>query len=68
MLTKNVGKPDRVIRIIVGMALGVAAYLTGGTAGLIMGIAAAVALLTGILSWCGLYSLLGINTCRIDKP
>ncbi|MDA8242608.1 MAG: DUF2892 domain-containing protein [Elusimicrobia bacterium] len=68
MLTKNVGKPDRVIRIIVGMALGVAAYLTGGTAGLIMGVAAAVALLTGIFSWCGLYSLLGINTCKIDEP
>lgn len=68
MIVKNVGKPDRIIRVIAGAALAVAAYLTGGPAAIIMGVAAAVAIFTGLLGWCGLYVVLGINTCKVDEP
>jgi len=68
MITKNVGKIDRVIRMIAGVALAAGAYTTGGPAALILGLAGAVAFLTGLLGWCGLYRLFGINTCSVDKP
>ena len=68
MITKNVGNADRIIRIIVGLALFFAAYSTGGGAAIVLAIAEVIALATGLIGWCGLYTLLGINTCKIDKP
>ena len=56
----NVGGIDRVLRIVAGVIL-VALAVTGtigawGYLGLIM-------LATGVFSFCGAYTLLGINTC-----
>ncbi len=68
MITKNVGNADRIIRIVVGLALFFAAYSTGGAAAIVLAIAGVIALATGLIGWCGLYTLLGINTCKIDKP
>lgn len=68
MITKNIGGIDRVIRIAAGLALVFAAYKTGGPAAYILGVAAFIALIAGLVGWCGLYSLLGVNTCKIDKP
>ena len=68
MITKNVGNIDRVIRIVAAFALGFGAYKADGPAVWIIGAAAVIALFTGLVGWCGLYTLLGVNTCRIDKP
>lgn len=71
MITKNVGGADRVIRIIAGLALlgfGLAGMAGTGLPQVIVVAAGAVSLLTGLLGWCGLYILLGINTCKVDKP
>ncbi len=68
MITKNIGSVDRVIRLAAGLALGFAAYRAAGPAVYILGGAAVIALATGLVGWCGLYSLLGVNTCKIDKP
>ncbi len=67
-MTKNVGGVDRVIRIIAGLALGFAAFKTGGPAAVILGFASLAALVTGLVGWCGLYMFIGVNTCKIDKP
>lgn len=59
MFKKNVGTIDRVLRVIVGVVLiGLAA------AGIIgwWGYIGVVPLLTGVISSCMLYTLLGINT------
>lgn len=71
MITKNVGATDRVIRIIAGLALlgfGLAGMAGGNLPQIIVIAAGAMALLTGLVGWCGLYKLLGINTCKVDKP
>ncbi|MDQ7773952.1 MAG: DUF2892 domain-containing protein [Elusimicrobiales bacterium] len=71
MITKNVGGADRVIRIIAGLALlgfALAGMAGGGLVTVIVAAAGAVALLTGLVGWCGLYKLLGVNTCKVDKP
>lgn len=59
-MTKNVGGIDRGLRIAVGAGLIVATL-----AGLLptWGYLGLVPLATGLLGWCGLYSLTGINSC-----
>ncbi len=58
MFKKNVGKIDRILRIVIGVALLAVAATGNGLWGLI-GI---VPLATGLMSSCMLYTLLGINT------
>ena len=59
----NVGQPDKIVRIILGIAL-IAWALTGGPVWAWIGV---VALATGLFSVCPLYSLLGINTCKAPR-
>ena len=68
MIVKNEGKLDRVIRLIVGAGLAYAAYANSGVAAIILGVAAAAAVLTGLVGFCGLYALLGLSTCGVKKP
>ncbi|HBA59383.1 MAG TPA: DUF2892 domain-containing protein [Elusimicrobia bacterium] len=68
MFAKNVGTTDKVIRWIVGLALAFVAYRSTGTWAIVAGVAAALAILTALLGRCGLYVLLGITTCPLDKP
>jgi len=54
----NVGKPERVIRVVVGLAIiGAGFYYQSwwGAIGL-------VPVLTGLMGWCPPYQLLGIST------
>ncbi len=63
-MSPNVGGIDKVLRIVIGVVLiGLAATGRIGAWGYI-GI---LPLLTGLFSRCGLYSLLGMSTCPMDK-
>ena len=60
----NVGTVNRVLRIVVGLVLiGLAAT---GTVGL-WGWIGVVPLATGLFRFCPAYTLLGINTCPMDR-
>lgn len=59
----NVGGIDRILRIVVGLAL-VGWALMGGPVWAWIGI---VPLATGAIGFCALYPLLGINTCPLKK-
>ncbi len=69
MFKTNEGMADRVLRVIVGVAL-VALYVMGtvaggwGLAALVVGI---IALVTGVVGMCPLYMILGISTCPVKK-
>jgi len=63
-MTKNVGGIDRILRIVVGAALIVAAAT--GTVGL-WGYIGVLPLLTGLMGWCPPYALLGFNICSVGK-
>lgn len=68
-MIKNVGGTDRVARILAGIALIVLAATE--QVGLWGWIAGAVVLATGVFSFCGLYTVLGLNTCPMrsqSKP
>lgn len=60
----NVGRLDQVLRIIVG-----AIFITLAYTGLIgsWGYIGVVPLLTGLLRWCPLYTLLGVQTCPLHE-
>ena len=58
----NVGGIDRIVRIAVGIALIAWVLLANGPTWAWVGV---LPLVTGIFSFCGAYSLLGINTCKI---
>lgn len=64
MFTTNVGGIDRILRIVVGLALLVWFFVDQGTGfwhfAKLIGI---VPLATGLLSTCPVYSILGISTC-----
>ena len=67
MFKQNVGGIDRIIRIVVGLAL-IAGYFLNPDASLrwlyLVGI---IPLATGVLGTCGLYSLIGISTCTVKR-
>lgn len=63
-MKKNVGGVDRGVRIVLGVALAVVAFLVpmGQVVRIVCLVLAAIALVTGLLRTCGLYTLLGIDT------
>lgn len=63
-MKSNVGGIDRVLRIVLGLAL-IAMTLTG-TIG-VWGWIGLVPLGTAALGFCPLYSMLGLNTCPMKK-
>jgi uncharacterized membrane protein HdeD (DUF308 family) len=68
-MKKNMGTADRLIRIVIAAIISFLNYnetLTG-TIGIVSLIVAAALLITSFFSFCGLYTLFGINTCKV-KP
>jgi hypothetical protein len=67
MFAKNVGGIDRVVRIVVGLALIAGFFLNSGATYGWLYLIGIVPLLTGVFSTCALYSLIGVNTCSVKK-
>ena len=68
-MKKNMGGTDRIIRIIVALAV-VALYyfkVVDGTLVYILLALASVFLLTSFISFCPLYTILGLNSCKLKK-
>jgi hypothetical protein len=61
-MNANVGGIDRTLRIVVGIVLLALFFVLDGPARYVA-ILGLVALGTGLLSFCPLYSVLGISTC-----
>ena len=60
----NVGSIDKTMRIVVGFGDLSEQVFILGHGGVLVGL---VPLLTGLTGFCALYSLFGINTCRIKS-
>lgn len=65
-MKKNMGGADRIIRIIVAAVIGILFWqgIIAGTLGYVLLAVAIVFLLTSFVSFCPLYSLVGLNTCK----
>ncbi len=63
-MKKNMGSADRIIRVLIAVAI-VILYFTNqitGTAAIILGVIAAIFLLTSFMSFCPLYLPFGLST------
>jgi len=66
-MKKNVGNPDKIIRIILAIVF-VALYFTltvTGAWGIVLLVAAAIMVLTTFMSSCPLYSVFGFSSCPL---
>lgn len=69
-MVKNLGGADRIVRIVVGIGLAVLIYVgtLGDTAAIVAGVIAAYLLITGLLSSCLIYKLIGVDTSIQEQP
>ena len=68
-MKSNMGSADKAIRIVLAIVFA-GLYITQlveGTVGIALLVLGGVFLLTSILSFCPLYTLLGMNTCEKKK-
>ena len=63
MFKTNEGTIDRALRVIVGLALIAAFFLTSGGSYHWLYLIGIVPLVTGMVGTCPLYSVLGMSTC-----
>ena len=67
MFKTNVGNIDRILRIVVGLALILGFFLNMDGAYSWLYLIGIVPLATGLMATCPLYSLFGLSTCPIKK-
>lgn len=65
-MKKNMGAADKLIRVLIAVIIAVLYYLEiiSGTLALVLLAFAFIFLLTSLVSFCPLYTILGINTCK----
>ena len=57
----NIGKTDRIVRVVIGLiVIAVGYYLSSW-----WGVIGLLPIFTAATGWCGLYTLFGISTCKI---
>ena len=64
-MKKNMGSADKIIRILIA-AMIITLYVTNvlsGTVAIILLVIAGIFVLTSFVSFCPVYTLLGVNTC-----
>jgi hypothetical protein len=68
LMTTNMGSADRIIRVVVGLALLSLLLLLDGPARW-LGLIGIVPLATAFVRWCPAYALFGLRTCpRPRRP
>jgi uncharacterized membrane protein len=68
-MKKNMGNTDRIVRLLLAAVM-VVLYFTNtitGTLGIVLLVLAGVFVLTSLISFCPLYTLIGLNTCKVNS-
>lgn len=68
-MKKNMGTLDKGIRLVIAIAIALLYYFNviSGTIAYVLMVVAIIFLLTSFINFCPLYTLLGINTCKLKK-
>jgi len=68
-MKRNIGNIDKIIRLVIALIciILISTCVITGTLAIIAGIVAFAMIVTSIIGYCGLYSILGIKTCPLDK-
>jgi hypothetical protein len=69
-MDKNVGSEDRGARLVIGIGLALLAYFAGlsETASIVVYILAAYLIVSGLLSRCLIYKVIGVDTTIQEQP
>ncbi len=67
MFKKNMGTADRVIRLVIGVALLAAFFLYPDASWRYFALIGIVPIATALMSSCPLYSMFGLSTCPVKK-
>lgn len=64
-MKKNMGSVDKIVRVIIAAVIAGLYYagIISGTLGIVLLVLAGVFVLTSLVSFCPLYTLIGISTC-----
>ncbi len=65
-MTSNVGNADQIVRIGLAVVAAVIAFIVGVSSvlGIVLLIVAGIALVTALTSFCPLYRVFGVSTCK----
>ncbi len=68
-MKKNMGGADRIIRIVLAIVVGVLYWqgIIEGTLAYVLMTAAGIFVLTSLVSFCPLYALVGLSTCKVKS-
>lgn len=68
-MKKNMGTPDRVIRLLLAAIFGLMYFgnFVTGIAGVVLLVLGVVFVLTSLVSFCPLYTPFGISTCPVNQ-
>ena len=66
IMKKNMGSVDKIVRVLVAIIIAVLYWqgIISGTLGIVLLVFAGVFVLTSLISFCPLYTILGLNTCK----
>ncbi|MEM5565463.1 DUF2892 domain-containing protein [Psychroserpens sp. AS72] len=65
----NMGKMDKAVRVLIAIVIAILYWqgIIEGTLAYILLALSAIFVLTSLVSFCPLYTLFGINTCKVHK-
>jgi len=68
-MKKNMGKADRIIRVLIALSIAFLYYngILSGTLGIVLLVVSVVFALTSLVSFCPLYAIFGVNTCSMKN-
>ncbi|MBK6364766.1 MAG: DUF2892 domain-containing protein [Saprospiraceae bacterium] len=68
-MVKNMGRKDKLIRMIVALVIASLYYFgyISGTLALVLLIIGIILALTSVIQFCPIYKLVNINTCEVKK-
>ena len=68
-MKKNMGNLDRSLRIVFALAMAILYFsnIITGVLGVVLLVVAGIFVLTSLVSFCPLYTLMGLNTCVSKK-
>lgn len=69
IMKKNMGGLDRIVRFVVAAVIGILFYMNiiEGTLAYVLIALAGIFVVTSFISFCPLYTLVGLNTCKVKK-
>lgn len=67
MFKTNEGEIDRIVRVVLGALLILGYFMNGDGAYSWLYLLGIIPLVTGLIGSCPIYTILGINTCPMEK-